>query len=137
MLRQFPRAGALGTWLLVVDGFQARAASPRKAERPNIVSVLLDNLGKEWFGAYGSQENVTSNFDRLAAAGVRIENWHTPTVCGPSRIVTLTGRYLLRSGFTVHHDAALYSGGGLDPRREVTFARPLKKAGFATGIFGK
>ena len=37
----------------------------------------------------------------------------------------------------MHHDAALYGGGGLDPRREVTFARPLKEAGYATGIFGK
>lgn len=125
-------------WLSVVGGLQARAASPlAKAERPNIVFILLDNLGKEWFGAYGSQENVTPQLDRLASAGVRIENCYTPTVCGPSRIVALTGRYLLRSGFTVHHDAALYSGGGLDPRREVTFARPLKAAGYATGIFGK
>ncbi|MFZ5831533.1 MAG: sulfatase-like hydrolase/transferase, partial [Planctomycetota bacterium] len=69
--------------------------------------------------------------------GVRIENCYTPTVCGPSRIVALTGRYLLRSGFTVHHDAALYGGGGLNPDREVTFARPLQKAGYATGVFGK
>ena len=108
-----------------------------KVSRPNLVFVLLDNLGKEWFGAYGSDEGVTPNIDRLAAAGVRIENCYTPTVCGPSRITALTGRYLLRSGLTLHHDAALYSGGGLDPQREVTFARPLKQVGYATGIFGK
>lgn len=124
--------------LLAAGGFPARAASPRaKVERPNIVFILLDNLGKEWLGAYGSQEGVTPQMDRLAAAGVRIENCYTPTVCGPSRTVALTGRYLLRSGFTVHHDAALYGGGGLDPRREVAFARPLKEAGYATGVFGK
>lgn len=127
------------TWMVVAAAdLRARAAGrPEDVERPNIVFVLLDNLGKEWFGCYGSEENVTPNMDRLAAAGVRIENCYTPTVCGPSRTVALTGRYLLRSGFTVHHDAALYSGGGLDPRREVTFARPLKDAGYATGVFGK
>lgn len=113
------------------------AAGSSQSQRPNIVFILLDNLGKEWFGCYGSQENATPRIDRLATDGVRIENCYTPTVCGPSRIVALTGRYLLRSGFTVHHDAALYSGGGLDPRREVTFARPLREAGYATGIFGK
>ncbi len=130
--------GALLAGLFVLGSLNADAASPAaKVERPNIVFILLDNLGKEWFGAYGSEENLTPHFDRLASAGVRIENCYTPTVCGPSRTVALTGRYLLRSGFTVHHDAALYSGGGLDPRREVTFARPLKEAGYATGIFGK
>lgn len=132
------RCGAIFVWLLGVCGLEARAASPpAKDQRPNLVFILLDNLGKEWIGAYGSQENVTPHLDRLAAAGVRIENCYTPPVCGPSRTVALTGRYLLRCGFTVHHDAALYSGGGLDPLREVTFARPLKEAGYATGVFGK
>ena len=127
--------------LLPAAGVRARADEPEpaggKPERPNLVFVLLDNLGKEWFGAYGSEEGVTPNIDRLAEAGVRIENCYTPTVCGPSRITALTGRYLLRSGLTLHHDAALYSGGGLDPGREVTFARPLREAGYATGMFGK
>ena len=115
----------------------AEGSGPDRPERPNLVFVLFDNLGKEWFGAYGSEERVTPHIDRLAEAGVRIDNCYTPTVCGPSRITALTGRYLLRSGFTLHHDAALYSGGGLDPEREVTFARPIKQAGYATGIFGK
>ena len=123
--------------LLVVGQVAEAARTSAEPQRPNIVFVLWDNLGKEWFGSYGSQENVTPCLDRLAAAGVRIENCYTPPVCGPSRIVALTGRYLYRSGFTLHHDAALYSGGGLDPRREQTFARPLQQAGYATGIFGK
>lgn len=126
---------------LLPSNGSARASADEPAvampERPNLVFVLLDNLGKEWFGAYGSEEGVTPNIDRLATAGVRIENCYTPTVCGPSRMTALTGRYLLRNGLTVHHDAALYSGGGLDPKREVTFARPIKQAGYATGIFGK
>ena len=57
--------------------------------------------------------------------------------CFTSVCVLLTGRYLLRSGFTLHHDAALYGGGGLDPAREVAFARPFRDAGYATGISGK
>lgn len=114
--------------------FNADAAAPA---RPNIVFILLDNVGQEWFGCYGSEERCTPNIDRLAKTGVRAEHCYTPPVCGPSRIVLLTGRYLLRSGFTLHHDAALYSGGGLDPAREVTFARAFRDAGYATGIAGK
>lgn len=107
------------------------------AERPNIVVILLDNVGREWFGCYGSEENCTPNIDRLAAGGVRFANCYTTTVCGPSRVQMLTGRYPFRTGWYLHHDAALYSGGGFDPQREVTFARVLRDAGYATGIAGK
>jgi len=122
---------ALFVWLVVCA---SHAATP---SRPNIVLILLDNVGQEWFGCYGSEEKCTPNIDRLAQTGVRFEHCYTPPVCGPSRIVLLTGRYLLRSGFTLHHDAALYSGGGLDPKRETVFARPFRDAGYATGIVGK
>ncbi|MBM3854954.1 MAG: N-acetylgalactosamine 6-sulfate sulfatase, partial [Verrucomicrobia bacterium] len=113
------------------------AATLAAAERPNLVFILIDNCGKEWFGCYGSEENCTPQLDRLARGGLRIDNCYTPVVCGPSRIVALTGRYVLRSGFTYHHDAALYSGGGLDPAREPTFARLFRDAGYATAIAGK
>jgi arylsulfatase A-like enzyme len=106
-------------------------------ERTNIVFILLDNVGQEWFGCYGSEENCTPNIDALAGAGVRVENCYTPPVCGPSRIVLLTGRYPHSTGFRLHHDAALYSGGGLDPKRETIFPRLLRDAGYATCIAGK
>ena len=106
-------------------------------ERPNIVVILLDNVGREWFGCYGSEENCTPNMDKLAAGGVRLANCYTTTVCGPSRVQMLTGRYPFRTGWYLHHDAALYSGGGFDPARETTFARVLRDAGYATGIAGK
>ena len=87
---------------------------------------MLDNVGQEWFGCYGSEENCTPNIDRLAATGVRVENCYASPVCGPSRTMLLTGRYPHSTGFRLHHDAALYSGGGLDPRREVLFPRALE-----------
>jgi arylsulfatase A len=49
----------------------------------------------------------------------------------------LTGRYPFRTGWYLHHDAALYSGGGFDWRRETTFARVLRDAGYVTGMAGK
>src|SRR5262245_50587768 len=106
-------------------------------QRPNVVFILLDNVGQEWFGCYGSEEGCTPNIDQLARTGVRIENCYTPPVCGPSRVVLLTGRYPHSTGFRLHHDAALYSGGGLDPKREIVFPRLLRDAGYATGITGK
>lgn len=117
--------------------FIALGVSTFAAPPPNVVLILLDNCGQEWLGCYGSEERCTPEIDQLASEGVRFEHCYTPPVCGPSRITLLTGRYLLRSGFTMHHDAALYSGGGLDPAREVVFARQFRDAGYATGIVGK
>lgn len=115
----------------------ARAQAEARVQRPNIVFILLDNLGQEWLGCYGSEEGVTPNLDALAREGLRVEHCYTPPVCGASRVVALTGRYLFRSGMVMHHDAALYSGGGLIPEREPTFARPLRDAGYRTMITGK
>ncbi|HEX4147346.1 MAG TPA: sulfatase-like hydrolase/transferase, partial [Pirellulales bacterium] len=106
-------------------------------QRPNVVLILLDNCGQEWLGCYGSDEKRTPHIDELARGGVRFEHCYTFPVCGPSRIELLSGRYPLHTGFTMHHDAALYSGGGLDPGREVVFARRFREAGYATGIAGK
>lgn len=111
--------------------------SAQPPQRPNIVFILLDNVGQEWFGCYGSEEGCTPNIDQLAKSGVRAEHCYTPPVCGPSRTVLLTGRYPHSTGFRLHHDAALYSGGGLDPQRETLFPRLFREAGYATAISGK
>jgi arylsulfatase A len=123
-------------WLIVLMAGVLCAAETSGGERPNVVFILIDNCGQEWFGCYGSEEGCTPRMDRLAQTGLRVENCYTPVVCGPSRITALTGRYLLRSGFTYHHDAALYSGGGF-PSSEITFARLFRDAGYKTGIVGK
>ncbi|MDZ4848875.1 MAG: sulfatase-like hydrolase/transferase [Pirellulaceae bacterium] len=117
--------------------FSASLAQSTEPSKPNVVLVLLDNVGQEWFGCYGSEEQCTPNIDQLAQTGVRVENCYTPPVCGPSRTVLLTGRYPHSTGFRLHHDAALYSGGGLDPKRELVFPRLLRDAGYATAITGK
>lgn len=108
------------------------------ADRPtNVVVVLMDNFGQEWISCYGSESVRTPNLDRLAAEGVRVEHCYTPPVCGPSRIVLLTGRYPFETGYTLHHDAGLYGGGGLDPVRDPIFPNLFRAAGYATGVFGK
>ncbi len=135
----------LQRWFLIVSvwlvgGVETGACRARESESPvppNLVFILLDNLGQEWLGCYGSEEGLTPNIDRLARQGLRVEHCYTPPICGPSRITALTGRYLLRSGMVMHHDAALYSGGGLNPVREKTFARLLRDGGYHTAITGK
>jgi len=124
--------------LFVLLFFAVVAATAKESEQKrNVVFILLDNCGQEWWGCYGSEEGCTPHLDRLAREGVRVENCYAPPLCSPSRVTALTGRYLFRSGWVLHHDAALYGGGGLDPQREITFARLFRDAGFQTGIVGK
>src|SRR3954470_22123647 len=64
---------------------------------PNIVMVLLDDVGYAQFGCYGS-DIPTPTFDRLAADGLRYSNFHTTALCSPTRACLLTGRNHHTSG---------------------------------------
>lgn len=113
------------------------AADDTKRRPPNILFILMDNIGQDWFGCCGSLEGQTPEIDKLAASGVRFRNCYVMPLCSTSRHVFLTGRYPFRTGWHIHHDAAIYGGGYFDWKREITFARVLKSAGYATAISGK
>ena len=116
-------------------GDQSDAAPTTR--RPNIVFVLLDNVGKDWFRCYGSQEDQTPVIDQLAYTGLKFRNFYITPVCSTSRTMLLTGRYPFRTGWHTHHDSAIYGGGHLDWNREIAFARVLRDAGYSTCIAGK
>lgn len=61
------------------------------AGAPNVVVILLDDVGYAQFGCYGS-DIATPTFDRLAANGLRYSNYHTTSLCSPTRACLLTGR---------------------------------------------
>jgi arylsulfatase A-like enzyme len=121
------------TLLLTLSSSIAFAAETR----PNIIFILLDNVGQEWFGHFGSTENCTPQMDRLAETGVFFNHCWAPAYCSCSRVQLLTGRYPYQTGWRFHHDAGIYGGGNFDWKREVTFARMLRDAGYATCIAGK
>src|ERR1022692_2050366 len=58
---------------------------------PNVVIVLLDDVGYAQFGCYGS-DIATPTFDRLAGDGLRYSNFHTTALCSPTRAALITGR---------------------------------------------
>jgi arylsulfatase A-like enzyme len=108
------------------------------AERPNIVFIMLDDLGKEWVGAYGGEGIETPNIDRLARAGMAFENaWSMPQ-CTPTRVTLLTGQYPFRHGWTNHWDVPRWGAGAhFDPRLNPSFPRVLREAGYQTAAAGK
>jgi arylsulfatase A-like enzyme len=100
-------------------------------EKPNIVFILADDLGYGDLGCYGQKRIKTPNIDRLAKEGLRFTQFYAgSTVCAPSRCCLMTG---------LHTGHALIRGNGKDALRpeDVTVAKLLKDAGYATGLAGK
>ena len=108
-----------------------------KNRQPNVVLVLMDNLGFGELGVYGGgilRGAPTPRIDALAAEGLRLLNFNVESSCTPSRASLLTGRYPIRGGHTtIPWDSPVY---GLSPW-ERSLGTMLSDAGYATGIFGK
>jgi len=104
--------------------------SVRGAERPNILLILADDVGREVLGCYGGTSYETPNIDRLAADGARFEHAYVMAVCHPTRTTLLTGQYPFRLG---------HSAWGTFPREaeKRSLSALLKQAGYATAVAGK
>lgn len=105
--------------------------------KPNIVFILMDNLGYGEVGCYGGGEirgAPTPRIDKLAVEGTRLTNFNVEAQCTPSRSALLTGRFAIRSG--THSVPMPGAPDGLT-QWEVTIAELLSSAGYATGHFGK
>jgi len=145
----------------LIAGSGCRRARPPR--RPNIVFILVDDLGWRDVGFMGSRFYETPHIDRLAARGMILSRaYAAAAVCSPTRASILTGRYPARIGIT-DWIRARRDGGAIRPDRrnpegfednparrlqtplnalfmdlaEVTTAEVLKKAGYVTGHVGK
>jgi arylsulfatase A-like enzyme len=109
------------------------------ASRPNILVIVVDDLGYGELGCQGNREIPTPHIDSIAINGIRFTDGHvTAPVCSPSRAGLLTGRYQTRFG----HELNAIGRQNLQPEiglplSEVTLADALKAAGYATGLIGK
>ena len=105
--------------------------------KPNIVFILVDNLGYGELGVYGGgilRGAPTPRIDKLGAEGTRLLNFNVEAQCTPSRSALMTGRFSIRSG-----TYAVPIGGQADGLTlwEITIAELLSAQGYATGMWGK
>jgi arylsulfatase A-like enzyme len=115
-----------------------------REEKPNIVLVLVDDLGWRDLGCYGSAFYETPVLDRLAAQGMRFTDAYAASpVCSPTRASIMTGKYPARLGITNwiggHAVGRLCDVPSFSflPQNEYTLARALRDAGYATWHVGK
>ncbi|XP_055268923.1 N-acetylgalactosamine-6-sulfatase isoform X2 [Moschus berezovskii] len=129
-------------WLLLVLS-AAELGVTRAPQPPNILLLLMDDMGWGDLGVYGEPSRETPNLDRMAAEGMLFPNFYTANpLCSPSRAALLTGRLPIRSGFytTNGHARNAYTPqeivGGI-PDSELLLPALLKGAGYASKIVGK
>ncbi|MEX2592956.1 MAG: sulfatase [Anditalea sp.] len=118
-----------------------------KAQKPNIIFILADDLGWADLPVYGNRFNESPNLDQLACQGMRFTNAYAACpVCSPTRASILSGQYPARVGVidfipghwrpyeevTVPTNRTQYL-----PEEIFTIGEALKDAGYATGYFGK
>ena len=112
------------------------------AERPNIILVFIDDMGWGDFSCFGNEAAKTPHIDRLAKEGLRFDQFYVNSpICSPSRVAISTGQYPQRWKITSYlsnrdHNTKRGMAQWLDPKAPM-LARSLKKAGYATGHFGK
>ncbi len=115
--------------------------------KPNILFILIDDLGWADLPVYGNSFHETPNLDQFTREGMKFTDAYAagPT-CSPTRGSILTGRYTPRTGITQHiigHWRPFAKLADPDnrqeylPPEEVTIAELLKSAGYRTAHFGK
>lgn len=122
--------------VLFLFGSSFSAVIGQKTKTPNIVVIMVDNLGWGELGCYGGgtlRGAPTPNLDKLASEGIQFQNFNVEPQCTPSRSAFMTGRHPIRSGTTKVVWGVLY---GMT-NWEITLPELLSDKGYSTGMFGK
>ena len=118
--------------LLISTGCSNTGEHNSSRNNPNIILVMIDNVGFPEIGINGNDLVRTPNLDSFASEGIQFSRFYSNPMCAPTRASLMTGRYHYRTG--VIHTSR---GGAKMHGDEVTVAELLKDEGYATGIFGK
>ena len=138
-LQVFARRVAVAALVtLTLHACSAPLAIADSGPRPNIIVILVDDLGYGDLSSYGAKDLETPNVDRLVRQGMKFTNFYANCpVCSPTRAALLSGRYQESVGVPgVIRTHWNNSWGLLDPNA-VLLPAALKKAGYRTAMFGK
>lgn len=116
-------------------------------DRPNIVFILVDDMGWSDLECYGADLHETPHIDSLASRGVRFTDAYAMPVCSPTRAALMTGRHAARVQMTIWSEGSLRGPQNRKllqadslhslPHSETTLAKHLQEAGYLAALVGK
>ncbi|MEJ8852979.1 arylsulfatase [Variovorax robiniae] len=133
----FPTSGHIGRSHLESSPWFDPKPKPSAGAR-NVIYVVLDDVGYSDLGCFGS-EIRTPHMDALAQKGLRFSNFHTTTLCSPTRACLLTGRnhHSVGMRYLSNFDMGWPSGRGAISHKAATIAEMLRDVGYGTFAVGK
>jgi arylsulfatase A-like enzyme len=135
--RDFLKAAGLGAASLMVPNWLPARAKTQTGT-PNIVVILVDDLGYGDLSSYGAKDLKTPHIDSLVAAGIRFDNFYANCpVCSPTRASLLTGRYPDMVGVPGVIRTHITNNWGYLASQAVLLPTMLKRVGYHTAIVGK
>ena len=124
-------------FLLIILFALGSNVSSEADDRPNIIFILVDDLGYGDLGCYGQKLIKTPRLDQMASEGMLFTDFYAGnTVCAPSRSVLMTGQHMGHTHVRGNAGGPDMSKQSLRPQ-DVTVAEVLKAAGYTTGLCGK
>ena len=122
--------------LLLLTAVCSPTTTAQTKRKPNVIFILVDDMGYADLSSFGSKDIRTPNIDRLAKEGVKLtQAYSNGPVCTPTRAAFITGRYQQRVGLEWAFGPGLKEPGL--PVEETSIARMLKNNGYSTALFGK
>jgi len=134
--RYFLKAIGTTTASLTISG--CALAGGQTAHRPNILMILVDDLGYGDLSSYGAEDMKTPHIDKLIASGMRFDNFYANCpVCSPTRASLLSGRYPDLVGVPGVIRTHLTNNWGYMAPQAVLLPKLLKRSRYHTAIVGK
>ena len=137
--------------MLILLSLLVKSCNKNETIKPNVIFIIVDDLGYKDLGVYGSSFYETPNIDKLINDGVMFTNGYSnSSVCSPARASFQTGKYPVKTGITdwikgrKHHKGATPNDRWIVPETafeldldETTIAEALKIKGYKTAYVGK
>ena len=133
-----PSASIAGETLAESEHVRRAQANHLPKGAPNILIILMDDVGFGTASTFGGEIN-TPTLTRIYNEGIAYNEFHTTSICSPTRAALLTGRNHTRvSSGTIAERAVDWDGyTGIIPKKAATVAEVLKDYGYSTAAFGK